>query len=135
MEYTDSVGLIKPKCIDECVDTIITIACHRETSRLHRMLRVFEKAMMLAQREGKLAKLRFALCGLHDHKGLLTAVWSDRRSFFLLQSYVDEAWVDEGEHLIEHKLAGGTLVYSSEDEPIKLPKRRLGRPKPPRPLP
>ena len=98
---------IEIKGIDKLRDTYITIGCYRETHRLDRMLRVFQKAMTLALRDGLDGELGATLAGLHDHKGDLTATWSSDQAARPLLKYVELAWENENECNISHVDANG----------------------------
>src|SRR5262245_25688356 len=89
--------------IDEFRDTYIRVGCYRETSRLDRVLRTFNKAVTLARRDGRDAELLGALEELHDAKGILTVTWRSELSGRPLLRYVERAWEDENECCINHR--------------------------------
>jgi hypothetical protein len=89
--------------IDELRDTRISIGCYRETHRLERVLRTFRKALTLARKDKLDGEFLSILKGLHDHKGTLTATWSDatRARYFL--RYINLAWENENECCLVHQ--------------------------------
>lgn len=93
--------------IDELVCTSITVSCYRETSRLYRVLRVYETALNLAYQNGDQEYFRNSLKKLHDHKGQLTATWRSVTAFMKLKHYVQKAWEAECEWEIVHEDEGG----------------------------
>ena len=88
--------------VDELRDTFVTIGCYRETSRLDRCLRVFQKALTLARNDGLDLALIDGLRSIHDHKGTLTVAWRNASSAEKLATYVDYAWADECEVISKH---------------------------------
>lgn len=87
--------------IDELRETRITLGCYRETHRLDRMLRVFHKALTLARKQGKDTAIVSSLVSLHDHKGALTVTWAGAPDTDLCD-FVDTAWDDESEAVVQH---------------------------------
>ena len=124
---------IKIESIDETRVTSVTISCYRETHRLGRVLRVFQKALTLARKDGRDGQLLACIVGLHDHKGTLTATW--RPSVWETDNAVDpdlpdvfldveRAWADENEVLVEHVVAGvggEPIVRDAQPLPETLP--------------
>ena len=100
--------------IDDGGDTSIEISCHRETSRLDRVLTAFQKAMTLAMADGKHGQLKSALKKLHDSKGDLTAVWASAEACMSLRRYVEAAWQDECEWHVVHKTSKGSFIVETE---------------------
>jgi hypothetical protein len=93
---------VKVETIDELVDTRITISCYRETSRLDRMLTVFQRALNLADRACQAHRLREGLLELHDCKGFLTVTWLNEDFYRECKGFVEKAWEDHCEHEIAH---------------------------------
>lgn len=96
--------------IDELENTSITVACYRETHRLERMLRVYQKALTLAHVAGERKGFKSGLLKLHDHKGILTATWVSVRACQQFHRYVAMAWEDECECAIANELPGGIEI-------------------------
>ena len=105
-------GLLPVHSIDEPVNTEIAISCYRETHRLQRVLRVYLKALSLADSEGNGISFRLAILRLHDHKGTLVARWKGVIEYGRFGKYVDAAWADEGECAISHEdPEGNEIIY------------------------
>ena len=85
--------------------TWIRIGCDRETGRLNRVLTVYQKALTLAAQQGQGESFTKAIVSLHDRKGLLTAKWRTRAEGLTHHKFVDEAWKDEGEHMVINHIA------------------------------
>lgn len=104
---------IKIETIDDNTDTQVTLRCYRETHRLDRLLRVFQKAMTLASAKRMHGLLQDTLFELYDHKGDLTVSWVSPPSK-ALKRYIEKAWQDEGElkenvnHVIFYREAAQT---------------------------
>ena len=103
--------VIEVQSLDEGGNTFIKIGCYRETWRLDRVLRAFQKALSLAHADDRLDDLRCALESLHDCKGELTARWRSASLFPAMRQYVDKAWADEGECYAVHEFSNGTIFF------------------------
>lgn len=93
---------IQIESIDELEHTFVSIGCYRESSRLDRVLRTFQKAMTLAKAKKQHRKLQEAIASLHDHKGTLTVHWHHEAYRAGLAKYIERAWEDENEFSITH---------------------------------
>ena len=121
---------IKIESIDETRVTHVTISCYRETHRLERVLRVFQKALTLARNDGRDEQFCASIVGLHDHKGTLMATW--RPGVWELDNAVDpdvpvvfldveRAWADENEIMVVHTTGDGVSLAR---EALPLPETR-----------
>ena len=100
----DFVESVKIESIDELFDTQITVSCYRETGRLDRMLKVFQRCLTIIndQVETTIA-FNGAIVKLHDHKGTLTVTWRSLADFSNYRAVVEQAWTEFGEVSIEHQ--------------------------------
>lgn len=102
--------------IDIGGDTWVKIGCHRETSRLDRVLHIYQKALGRAHEIGRAHEFRTSVASLHDHKGWLTVEWLGRDSAEALHSLVDLTWREYGEHLITHRTVDGQHVAGEKSD-------------------
>ena len=86
---------------DDDGTTQIVVSCHRETERLTRVLRCFQRALARCSSRARRDELRTTLLCLHDHKGILKVTWVRQPDLYLVHC-VELAWKDEGEHQVEH---------------------------------
>lgn len=102
----DFPGNIRPRVFDHHVDTAITISCYRETHRLERMLKVFQKCLTIVADEyghdDAVLNFRGAIRKLHDSKGELLVTWRSPADFANHHRVVQKAWEDCGESTIIH---------------------------------
>lgn len=110
-------------------ETLIMLGCHRETRRLERVLRVYQKAITVATEAGRGRWLRGCLLGLHDHKGQLTATWHDRvvhaphcpkSGSPLVYLDLEAAWEDECEAGVTHRLSEDFNSVSKRHSPSRM---------------
>lgn len=99
-----------PESLDDGKDTTIVISCHRETNRLRRVLRVYERALNTSHNLGEHRQFKEGLKKLHDHKGLLTATWRSLSAFQRLRTHVEAAWEAENEWEVVHEDEAGREI-------------------------
>ncbi len=102
---TDDFAEVDITTFDQHVDTSITLSCYRETSRLNRMLRLFQRILTLIAaetEEGALLNFRGGIRKLHDSKGTLFVTWRHHADFATYRHIVHKAWSDFGESTIVH---------------------------------
>jgi hypothetical protein len=103
-------GSGKVEYLDLPGETAIILSCHRETHRLDRLLKVYHKALALAEVHSIAFRLREGLLRLNDRKGVLTATWRNATFHGNLHGYVRQAWEDCNETEIVHEdMEGRTL--------------------------
>lgn len=105
---------IEVKSIDKLRDTWIKIGCYRETDRLSRVLRTYQKALTLALVENLDHDFSQSIYSMHDNKGFLKVEWMSIEDGALMHRFIDEAWEDENECLVSHFSIGGNFIAGED---------------------
>lgn len=106
----DPVSDLEIRSVDEHYDTYITIGCYRETSRLDRMLKVYQRAMTLAHGEEMHTVFNGSIRSLYDCHGNLNVVWRHKADFLNFRRYIEKAWSECCEIMIRHEDRDGKML-------------------------
>jgi hypothetical protein len=96
----------------------VRLSAHNEPSRIARLSMALCAAMTKASVDGNESLLAQMLVGLHDHKGTLTATWSDEvwetdnavdPDLPMVFLYVEYGWCSVGELHVNH-MTGNDVV-------------------------